>query len=126
VERGSGTGILGGPRPFPMPPEALERYDPQMYELLKQDQELERQTAELSMQHRRAPEEQREALKKQLTEAVEKHFDARQERRRLQLKRLEEELQSLREAIEKRDAAREEVINRRVSELLGVEDRLGF
>jgi hypothetical protein len=109
-----------------MPPEALERYDPEMYELLKRDQELERQTAELSMQHRRAPQEEREALKKQLTEAVQRHFDARQERRRLQLKRLEEELQSLREAIEKRDGARDEVINRRVAELLGVEETLGF
>jgi hypothetical protein len=116
----------GGPRPFPTPPEALEKYDPELYELLKQDETLERQTANLSMQYRRAPTLEREALRKQLAETVNRHFDIRQQRRRMQLKRLEEELQSLREAIEKRDAARTEVIDRRVSELLGVEDSLGF
>jgi hypothetical protein len=109
-----------------MPPEALEKYDPQMYKLLTQDHELERQTAELAMQLRRAPAEERTAIKKQLGELVQQHFDVRQERRRLQLKRLEDELQALRVAIEKRDEARDAVIHRRLLELLGEEDTLGF
>jgi hypothetical protein len=127
VDRGGGgSGIPGAPRPFPTPSEALERYDPELYELLKQDQELERQTADLSMQYRRAPEEERTALKTQLGELVQQHFDVRQERRRLQLKRLEDELKALRTAIEKRDEARDDVIDRRLLELLGQEDTLGF
>ena len=114
------------PRPIPSPPAALEKYDPELYQLLKDDQELERQTADLAMRWRRAPREEREALQKELTEAVDKHFDLRQQRRRLQLKRLEEELQALRDAIEKRDAARQDVIQQRVSELLGTDDHIRF
>jgi hypothetical protein len=97
-----------------------------LYKLLREDQELERQTADVAMRWRRAPKGERESLQQELTELVEKHFQARQDRRRMQLKRLEEELQSLREAIEKRDAARKEVIDRRIAELLGTPDDLGF
>jgi hypothetical protein len=124
VERGGG--MPGAPRPFPMPPEALEKYDPEMYKLLTRDQELERQTAELAIQCRRAPQEERSALKKQLGELVLQHFDVRQERRRLQLKRLEDELKALRTAIEKRDETREDIIYRHLLELLGEEPSLGF
>ncbi len=120
------AGRQSPPRPFPSPSAALEKYDPEMYKLLQEDQKWERTTADLAMRWRFAPRAERDALKKELTEAVNQHFEARQQRRRLQLQRLEEELQSLRAAIEKRDQARTDVIERRVSELLGVEEQLGF
>ena len=55
--------------------EDMKKYDPEMYELETKDQELERQTLELSQQLRRAPRDQRDALKKQLQELVQKHFE---------------------------------------------------
>ena len=103
----------------------LENRDPEMYKLLKNDDDLDRQARELLLQYRRAPNEQRAAIKKQLAEVVDKHFDARQQRRLLELKRLEEELKRLRDAINNRNEARDAIVGKRVSELLG-EDTLDF
>jgi hypothetical protein len=97
-----------------------------MYKLLKEDQDLEHQTRELVMQYRRAPSDQRDKLKAQITELVNKHFDVRQQHRSLQLKRLEGELQRLREVIDRRSKARKEIVEKRLSELIGHEDELRF
>jgi hypothetical protein len=61
-----------------------------------------------------------------LEKLVNQHFDARQNRRQLEIKRLEEGLQRLRDAIAERNKARNEVVNKRVKELLGQADDLGF
>ncbi len=106
--------------------DALERTDPEMYKLLKEDYDLERRTRELAIQYRRATGQQRPAIREQLEKLADKHFQARQERRLLELKRLEEELKRLREAIRRRDEARETLVGERVSELLGDEDDLDF
>ncbi len=74
----------------------MKEGDPEMYGLLKQEFELQRQTVDVAVQHRRAPESQRPVVKKELEELVDRHFDIRQKRRQLELKRLEEDyLQSL-------------------------------
>jgi len=101
---------------------SVEENDPEMYPLLKEDYELERQSRELALQYRRAPISQRAAIRRQLQEVVTQHFESRQRRRLLELKRLEEELKRLRDAIDRRNEAREEVVGRRVSELLGEDD----
>ncbi len=106
--------------------ESMQKMDPEMYKLLKEDRDLERQTRELVMQYRRAPSEQREKLKSQVNELVNKHFDVRQQRRSLELKRLEDELQRLRETIDRRSKARKEIVEKRVSELIGREEELRF
>jgi hypothetical protein len=106
--------------------EAMQKIDPEMYKLLKEDRDLERQTRELAMQYHRAPSSQREKLKPQIVELVNKHFDVRQQRRSLELKRLEDELQRLRETIDRRSKARKEIVEKRVSELVGREDDLRF
>jgi hypothetical protein len=106
--------------------EMLQKYDPEMYELEKQDYEFEQKCQELSDQLRRAMPELRDNIRTELADAVAKHFDVRQLRRRLQLKRLEEELAKAREAVEKREAARDELIAKRLSELAGENDPLGF
>lgn len=125
---GQGPGPARGPgmpgmqpgMPFPPP------LDPETEELNRNDAALERECAELASRLRRAAKDERENLKKQLTEAVNKHFDVRQKRRELQLKRLEEELQRLRETNRKRIEAREQLVNRRLAELMGPHDDLGF
>lgn len=119
----------GPPRP-PMPPrpdwERLQRADPEMFRLLRADEELEEQTHRLAMQYRRAPEAEKEQIRKELTALVTKHFEVRQQRRLLEVRRLEDELRRLRETIERRQAHREEIIQNRLRELLGPDDVLRF
>jgi len=100
--------------------------DPEMQELDRRDFELGQQCMELSMRFRHAPPDEKEKLKKELTESVNGHFEVRQQRRELQLKRLEEELKRLREAIERRSGSREQIVSKRIAELLGEEDDLSF
>ena len=116
-------GTMPGMQPGMLFPQPL---DPETEELNRNDAELEQKCAELASGLRRATKEERENLKKQLAEAVNKHFDVRQKRRALQLTRLEEELKRLREANQKRIEAREQLVNRRLAELMGQHDDLGF
>lgn len=131
---GFGYGGFGGPMPGgygggpgmpgmggPPPPD-----DREMQELMKQDAELDRQAMEMSNKVRRASGEEREKLKTQLAEVVNKHFDARQKRRELQLKRLQEELERLQGAISKRNASRESIVKNRIAELVGEPQDLEF
>jgi len=105
--------------------ESMKKADPEVYKLFVKDHALERKTRELGLQYRRAPEDQREDIRKQLVEAVDEHFEVRQQRRSLELKRLEAELQRLRAAIERRSKAKKDISARRIAELLG-EDDLNF
>ena len=106
--------------------ELLKKYDPEMYELERKDQEYERRGFQLAQQLRRADPELRDKIREDLRTVIADHFDVRQQRRRLQLKRLEEELAKARESIEKRDQSRDELINKRLSELSGERDPLDF
>ncbi len=53
-------------------------------------------------------------------------FEARQQRRKLELTRLEDELKRLREAADRREKNKPQIIEKRVSELLGEEADAGF
>ncbi len=106
--------------------EELKQFDPEMYELEKSDADLERQTFEMSQRYRLSPRDQQEAVKKQISELVQKHFDVRQQRRQLQLKRLQEDLERLRAAMDRRNEIRAEIIERRVTELTGKTSDLDF
>jgi hypothetical protein len=106
--------------------DALQQNDPEMYRLLKEDNDLELRERELSFQYRQAPAAQRAAIGEEVKQLVAKHFDVRQQRRQLELKRLEAELKLLKEAIDARNTAREELTGRRVSQLLGKEEGLDF
>ena len=69
---------------------------------------------------------QKEALKKQIQEIVQKHFEVRQSRRELHLKRLQEELERFAGAMERRNEGRAEIVERRVAELTGETGELDF
>jgi hypothetical protein len=100
--------------------------DPEMYKLVKEDEELDRQSRDLALQYRHAPRETREQIRQQVEKVVNRHFEVRQQRRLLELKRLQEELQSFQEAIDRRTKARKELVEKRLSELLGGEERPKF
>ena len=65
-------------------------------------------------------------VREELTKLASEHFEIRQKRRELHLKRLEEELKELKASLEKREAQKKEIIERRVSELLGKRDDEDF
>jgi len=97
-----------------------------MAKLLQEDIDLDRQSRDLVLQYRKASSQERDKIKALVVETVNKHFDVRQQRRALELKRLEEELQRLRESVEHRAKARKELVEKRVSDLLGPADQTGF
>jgi hypothetical protein len=94
--------------------------------------ELERQVQALSEEYRsvddprRPTHRNREELQKQIEKLVRDQFECRQARRQMELTRFEEQIKRLRDAIEKREKARDVIIDRRVKELLGQEDDLKF
>lgn len=113
--------------PFGMKPDGWgQPLDPEMRQLDQAEREMERKCIDRSMRFRDAAKEDRAALQKELAEAVNKHFELRQQRRELKMKRLEEELQRLRDAIKRRQDAREEIVKKRVSELLGEAEDMRF
>ena len=116
----------GGPLGFLEGWQTLQKSDPEMYKLRRADSDLERESRQLAMQYRQAPEDQKEGIQAKLEKLVLKHFEVRQQRRTLELKRLEAELQRLRDSIEKRNKAREQIVKKRVSELLGLDEGTRF
>lgn len=107
--------------------EQLRERDPEMFELMQQEQELDRRTHQLADEFRRLGEtDAREKIRAELTEVTGQQFDARQKRRELELRRMTEQLERLKASISSRAEHRQEIVERRVSQLLGEEDELGF
>ena len=103
----------------------LEKSDPELFKLLKQDAELDRTTRQLTMQYRQTVDADSKAeIGAQLAETVAKHFDVRQKRRALELERLEKELNRMKELFEKRNESRDKIIEQRLKELKGEEESL--
>ncbi len=101
----------------------LEQSDPEMYQLAKSDMEMEAQTRQLVDQfHRAANDADREQIRGKLAAVVDNHFAVRQERRELEIKRLESQLQRLRDAVKKRAAERQRIMEQHISQLLGTDD----
>jgi hypothetical protein len=122
--RGGPPGSGMGPSPFEM--QRLEQDDPQMYQLMVEDNRLDREALALARQVREAKSEEREKLRAELAVVVNKHFDVRQQRRELSLKRMEEELKRLKDAMESRAKGRDEIVQKRLTELVGADKDLEF
>lgn len=101
-------------------------HDEDMAELLRADRELEQKTIQLAHRYRTARPDDKEKVRKELTEVVNKHFEVRQQRRELQVRRMQESLENLRTAIKKRADAREEIVKKRINNLTGEEAGLEF
>ena len=104
----------------------MEKKDPDMFKFLKQEMDLDRRTRDLTDDYRQAAPAKRGDIKSQIEKLVDQQFEVRQQRRQLEVKRLEEELQRLRDAIEKRNKARKQLVEKRVAELLGPDEDTGF
>lgn len=99
--------------------------DREMAALNRSEYDLDQQTQEL-VEKLRSAKEDREKIKTAISETVTKHFDVRQKRRELQIKRMEDELKKLREAMTRRNDSKDQIIKKRLAELVGNEDDLGF
>ena len=101
--------------------------DPEMEKLLREDYDLERQTYDAAKRVKRGQStDEKDKSRKELAEIVGKHFEVRQRRRDLQVKRMEDEIKKLRDVMTKRGEAKEQIIKKRLSELLGDGDDLQF
>ena len=88
---------------------------------------MEGQARELVAAFRSEKDEQKRAdLRTQLQDLTAKHFEVRQKRREREISRLEAQLERVRAAVTKRNANKDMIINRRLSQLLGEEDELAF
>ena len=96
--------------------------DPEMQRLLEVDASLDRQSQELAEEYRHAPKDKQAEVKKKLEDVVAHQFEARQERRSLELKRLENEIKRIQTSIDKRNAIKKQIVDRRVLEVLGQDD----
>lgn len=102
--------------------------DAEMARLDEADERLERRTNELVDAYRQTQDQnEKNQLRESLTTYVNEHFEVRQKRREREIQRLEEELKRLREVVERRTAAREKIVGRRIDELVGEDgDDLSF
>ena len=89
-----------------------------MEALNRSEYDLDQQTQEFAEKLRTVKKEDREKIKTEINEAVTKHFDVRQKRRELQIKRMEDELKKLREAMTRRNDSKDQIIKRRLAELV--------
>jgi len=71
-------------------------------------------------------EKERTEVGKTLREALGKQFDAQQKRRALEVSKIEERLKKLKDTMKKRDDAKETIVGKRLDELTGVTDELGW
>ena len=100
----------------------MRQNDPEMEKLMQTDFNLDRESRELAGHYRQASKDTQEEIKKKLKEVIAKQFEARQERRTLELKRLEDEIKRIRESIDKKNSGKQQIVDRRVNELLGEDD----
>lgn len=116
-------------RPPPPPHEMMEQmkeHDPEMYEFFEKEREIDRKSMAISQRLRQAPKAEREKSRSELKELVSEMFRVRQGRRKLELTRLEDQLKRLKESHERREQNSEDLIRKRVSELLGEREDLDF
>ena len=133
---------VGGQRPpgrpdwdDPESPEQHARFEREMRELHGQNEELERRSVELARRYRELRERREPGLQAEVEEVrasiertANEHFDVRTELRAIELRRVEMELDRLRqmverirEDLERREQARDSIMERRLRQLLGEE-----
>lgn len=123
VERsfGRADGLIMGRRSLSGP------VDPETRALEEKEQKLDEDVQKTADQYKSATDkEERAKLKKQLEELAGQQFDIRQQFRGLEVKHLENELARIRDSIQKRTENREQIIKRRVAQLVHEEEDLEF
>ena len=98
----------------------LKQRDPERFRQQQQMAEMERHSVELGQKIRRAADDEtKKSAAAELKELLSKLFDLRQVEREKSLQQLEREVKEVREALEKRKARRDEMIQHRFDQLTG-------
>jgi len=116
---GSPVNSLSMPSPVPQSriPQSTERFP---------GSALDAEVQRLAIELRSANSEKRERLNHELVSKLTESFDARQKSHVSQLLKLQGEVQKTQELIEKREKLKSQIIERRIKELTGQPDELGW
>ena len=100
---------------------AMQHGNKALYERLMKERELEAKSQILAARIRSLPENspEREGLAEELRQQLDEIFALKEENRRRETEQLEKELELLRDQLSKREQNREQIIERRLNELLG-------
>jgi hypothetical protein len=90
-----------------------------MLELAAKDRELERRFQDLAQRVRGLDKEDQGRVREELLKIANEQFEVRQQQRLLRVKRLEAELNEVKESVAKEGGEREQLIERRLRDLLG-------
>ena len=102
----------------------MRKEDPALYQKVVQRRNLERLADDLAVQCRRSAGSERQESEVRLRETLTRCFEIKQELMRRDLAQMERELGELKTLIEKREASRKDIINRRIIEVTGQTEHL--
>jgi hypothetical protein len=101
--------------------------DPDAAKLYAAEEEAAKEARELTGKLKSITDEKEKAeATTKLRDALTKQFDAQQKRRAHEISKIEERLAKLKDTMKKRDSAKDTIIGRRVDEMTGVTDDLGW
>lgn len=101
----------------------LKKRDPERFEQMMHERRMEQETGQLAHHYRNSKNaEEKEKIKKEIRERLEKLFDLRAVQKEAEIKRMEEELAKLKEKSKTRQDNRAKIIEQHQKELLGEND----
>lgn len=100
----------------------MKKRNPERFKQIERMEELEAESNGLARAVREAKGEEKAAARDNLREHISKLFDEREKGREQEIQELEKRLQELRALSEKRRAAKDEIIKRRIAEMSGEGD----
>ena len=106
---------------FPGTPffEELDENEKERLELSKEIVELEIRSEALGIKYREVAESEKAKIKKDLRQTLLKLFEAREKEREIDVAMLEKELKELQHSLQKRKTYKDEIVKRRLEELIG-------
>lgn len=107
--------------------ERIKTIAPELYERGLQKARLNGECWELAWKYRNSDEsDETEALRTELKEKLGQLFDLRETEKQERIEKLEEELEKLKEMVQERQENREEIIERRLNDMLNEKDELSW
>jgi hypothetical protein len=120
-------GLPDLPRMTYVPVQMHNGPDPEVGKLQHEEAKFDQEAAGLLREFARTENnDQRDKLKTRLADILAKEFDLQQKRRELELTRLETHMKKLRDMMNKRGAARQTIVEKRLDQLLRDADGLGW
>jgi len=104
----------------------VDSFEKNRMETYKKVEQLEIQTESLGIQYQHSDAQEKATIKKNLQAKLGQLFDLKEKERRMEVEMLEIELKKLKESLGVRKNNKDDIILRRLSELIGNDDYLGW